>query len=116
MRHGKGIKKMGRPTDQRVALVRSLVRALVEHSKIQTTDLRAKQAKRLAERLITLGKDGSIAAGRNAIKALPDKQIVGKVFADIAPRYAERKGGYTRIMRLPRRISDGSPMAVIELI
>ena len=115
MRHKKGNKKLGKPTDQRLALLKSLVESLFKHEKIKTTDVRAKEASKLAEKLITLGKKGDLAARRNALKIIPRKDIVSIVF-DTSKRYADRNGGYTRITKLGYRRGDASPISLIELV
>lgn len=116
MRHAKGNKKLGKPTDQRIALLRGLAIALFSHEKIKTTDLRAKQAKRLVEKIITFGKDGTLHARRMALKALPDSKIVDLVFKTIAPRYTDRPGGYTRVIKLNTRQGDGASISLLELV
>jgi len=115
MRHKKGNKKLNRPTDQRIALLRGLVRALFSFNRIKTTDIRAKEAKKMAEKLITLGKAGSVYSRRLALKILPDKEIVREIFSNIAPKYKERDGGYTRITKLGRRRGDAALLSQIEL-
>ena len=116
MRHQKGNKKLGKPTDQRIALLRSLARSLVIYNKISTTDVRAKAASSFVEKLITLGKDGTLSARRRALQILPDKEIVKTIFSDIAPRYKDRNGGYTRITKAGHRRGDAAPVSVIELL
>jgi large subunit ribosomal protein L17 len=116
MRHKLAGRKLNRPTDQRRALLRGLVKDLITHESIRTTEAKAKETRRSAEKIITLGKDGSLHARRQALAYLNDKSITAKVFEEIAPRYATRPGGYTRIIRLGRRNGDGAPMALIELL
>ncbi len=116
MRHLKGNKKLGKPTDQRIALLRGLVRSLVIYRKIKTTDTRAKEASRMAERLISYGKDGSLHARRLALKLVPDKDIVKTVFSEIAPMYGERNGGYTCITKLGRRQGDAAEVSLLEFV
>ena len=124
MRHRKAHRKLGRRSGQRRALLRNLVSGLflakptADHAeRIQTTPEKAKEARRLAERLVTLGKKGTLAARRRALELLPNKRAVRKLFQEIAPRYANRQGGYTRILRLGRRrVGDDAPQAIFELV
>ena len=97
-------------------MFRNMVSELLKHGKIKTTEPRAKEIRPMAEKIITLGKDGSIHARRQALKFVYDPAIVAHVFATVAPRYAERPGGYTRIIKLGPRLGDGAAMAVIELV
>jgi len=124
MRHRKSNRKLGRRSGARKALLRSLVRGLFmaqpadDHAeRIQTTPEKAKEARRLAERLITLGKRNTLAARRRALELLPHKPAIRKLFAEIAPRYADRQGGYTRILRLGRpRVGDAADQCLFELV
>lgn len=116
MRHNVAGRKFDRPTDHRIAMYRNLVRDLLIHEYIKTTEPKAKEIQGLCEKVITMGKDGTVAARRRALSFLPDKTVVEKVFAEYAPRYASRPGGYTRIIKLPARLGDGAPMAKIELV
>jgi large subunit ribosomal protein L17 len=116
MRHQKGNKKLGKPTDQRIALLRSLTRALFKYNRINTTDVRAKEAKRFAEKLITLGKKETVYARRLAMKMLPDKDIVKDIFNNIAPKYKNRAGGYTRIIKVGFRRGDSAPISMLEFV
>jgi large subunit ribosomal protein L17 len=116
VRHRLSGRKLNRPTPHRKAMLRNLVKDLLVHGKIKTTEARAKEARRSAEKIITLGKDGSLHARRQALAYLNAKSVVAKVFEDIAPRYAGRPGGYTRIVKLGPRGGDGAPMAQLELI
>lgn len=116
MRHNNAGKKLGRDTKQRRALYRNLVSALVEHERIVTTDVKAKQVRRFADQLITLGKSGTLTARRRAAETLRGDALVGKVFDDLAPRFKARQGGYTRITKLGRRYGDGAQLAVIEFM
>lgn len=124
MRHRKANRKLGRRSGPRRALLRGLVSSLflaeptADHAeRIQTTPEKAKEARRLAEKLITLGKKGTLAARRRALEILPNKRAVRKLFRDIAPRYADRPGGYTRILRLGRRrVGDDAPQVIFELV
>jgi large subunit ribosomal protein L17 len=116
MRHGVSGRKFDRPTAQRLALFRGLVRELILHERITTTVPKAKEMRPFAEKMITLGKDGSLSARREALKFVTDKDVIAKLFEDVAPRYTQRQGGYTRIVKLGRRLGDGADMAIIELV
>ncbi|MBC3803762.1 50S ribosomal protein L17 [Acetobacterium fimetarium] len=111
-----GYRKLGRPSDQRRALLRNLTTALLEHGKIETTVTRAKEVKRLADKMITLGKRGDLHARRQAIAYITQEVVVKQLFDEIAPKYTERNGGYTRIYRVGPRRGDGAEMAIIELV
>ena len=116
MRHRRGNAKLGKPTDQRLALLKSLVESLFTYNRIKTTDVRAKEACKLAERLISLGKKGDLASRRLALKLLPRKNIVSAIFNDIAKQYESRPGGYTRITKLGYRRGDAAPISLLELV
>jgi large subunit ribosomal protein L17 len=116
MRHQKKTIKLGRKAEHRKALLSNQVCSLIEHQRIKTTLAKAKAVRPLAERMVTLGKNGSIHARRSALAALRQKSAVKKLFDDIAPRSAERNGGYTRIVKLGQRKSDSAPMAFIEWV
>ena len=116
MRHRKNNVKLGRSSAHRKALMSSLVCNFIEEQRIETTWVKAKLARSLAEKAVTLGKKGTLAARREAISILRDKRRVAKLFASIAPQYQDRQGGYTRIVRLCRRGSDGSSMALLEWV
>ena len=116
MRHRLGYNKLSRPSGHRKALLRNLVKDLLRYESIRTTEAKAKETRRSAEKMITLGKDGSLHARRQALKFLNDKGLVAEIFNELAPRYADRNGGYTRILKLGPRGGDGAPMARIELI
>ena len=109
-------RKLSRFKDQRKALMRGLAGELIRHERITTTLAKAKETRVFAEKLITHGKKGTLHHRRLALAQLPNKAVVKKVFDDVAPRYAERPGGYTRIIKLGRRQGDGAEMAVIELV
>ncbi len=111
-----GTRKLGRPTDQRNAMLRNLVTSLLENGKIETTVSRAKETRCMAEKMITLGKDNTLASRRSALSYLMKKSVVYKLFEEIAPKYAERNGGYTRIIKAGPRRGDGAEMAIIELV
>jgi large subunit ribosomal protein L17 len=116
MRHQKKTIKLGRTAEHRKALLANQVCSLIEHQRIKTTLAKAKAVRPLAERMVTLGKNGSIHARRTALATLRQKSAVKKLFDDIAPRSAERNGGYTRIVKLGQRKSDSAPMAFIEWV
>jgi large subunit ribosomal protein L17 len=116
MRHQKNTIKLGRTAEHRKALLANQVCSLIQHQRIKTTLAKAKAVRPLAERMVTLGKNGSIHARRTALATLRQKNAVKTLFDDIAPRSAERNGGYTRIVKLGRRKSDSAPMAFIEWV
>jgi large subunit ribosomal protein L17 len=116
MRHQKKTIKLGRTAEHRKALLANQVCSLIQHQRIKTTLAKAKAVRPLAERMVTLGKNGSIHARRTAFATLRQKNAVKKLFEDIAPRSAERNGGYTRIIKLGQRKSDSAKMAFIEWV
>jgi large subunit ribosomal protein L17 len=109
-------RKLSRYRDQRIALLRGLVSELILHEKITTTLAKAKETRVVAEKLITHGKKGTLHHRRLALSQVPDKNTVEKVFDDVAPRYEDRRGGYTRIIKLGPRQGDAAEMAIIELV
>jgi large subunit ribosomal protein L17 len=116
VRHQKSGKKLGRDSAHRKALYSNLARALIEHGRVQTTQAKAKAVKPLAEKLITLGKRGDLHARRQALAALRSNDVVHRLFADIAPRFSDRPGGYTRIVKLGPRQGDAAEMVYLELV
>ena len=116
MRHQKKTVKLGRTAEHRKALLANQVCSLIEHQRIKTTLAKAKAVRPLAEKMVTLGKQGSLHARRTALAVLRQKNAVKKLFDDIAPRSADRKGGYTRIIRLGVRKSDAAKVAFIEWV
>ncbi len=116
MRHLKKVKKLGRDKEHRRALLRNQVISLFTYGKIKTTLPKAKETRRWAEKMITLGKKGTVPARREAFKFLADRKMVNRVFDEIAPLFKERNGGYTRIYRLWRRRGDNAEMAMLELL
>ena len=116
MRHGIAGRKLSRPTAQRWALYRNLVAELFKYEKIVTTEAKAKEIRGLAEKMITLGKEGSLASRRRALSFVTDTKLVNKIFTELAPRYAERAGGYTRITKMGRRAGDGARLAQIQMV
>ena len=109
-------RKLSRYRDQRVALLRGLVSELIIHERITTTLAKAKETRVIAEKLITHGKKGGLHHRRLAMAQVPNSRVVAKVFDDVAPRYAERAGGYTRVLKLGPRNGDAAEMAIIELV
>jgi len=116
MRHGCAGRQFGRDSGHRKALLRTLVTALLKNEKIETTTAKAKEIRPLAEKLITLAKRGDLHARRQALSFIQDEAVVGSLFAQIAPRFTSRNGGYTRIVPTRTRSGDAAPMAVIELV
>ncbi len=116
MRHQKKVVKLGRTAEHRKALLANQVCSLIEHQRIKTTLAKAKAVRPLAEKMVTLGKNGSLHARRTALAVLRQKNAVKKLFEDIAPRSAERKGGYTRIIKLGVRKSDAAKVALLEWV
>jgi large subunit ribosomal protein L17 len=116
MRHRVVGRRLGRSSGHRRALFRSLVTDLLGYEKITTTEAKAKEVRGLADKMITLGKKGDLHARRQALAFVLDERTVDKVFSDLAPRYAERNGGYTRIVKLGPRLGDGAPMVRLELV
>lgn len=116
MRHKKRGRQLGRDTDHRRALFRNLVTSLLEHERIETTAAKAKEIRGIADRMITLGKEGNLAARRRAAAYLMKPETVSKLFSEIAPRFIQRQGGYTRLIRTRIRTGDGAKMAVVELV
>lgn len=111
-----GTRKLGRPTDHRMAMLRAMVTYLLENGKIETTVTRAKEVRPLAEKMITLGKKNTLASKRQAMSFITKEAVTAKLFSEIAPKYAERNGGYTRIIRIGVRRGDNAEMAIIELV
>jgi large subunit ribosomal protein L17 len=116
MRHHRAGKKLGRDSSHRKALYSNLAGALIEHGRIKTTAAKAKAVKPFAEQMITLGKRGDLHARRLALAQLRSQDVVHQLFADVAPRFAERPGGYTRIVKLGPRQGDAAEMVYLELV
>ena len=116
MRHGLSGRKLGRTTAHRKAMFANMAAALIKHEQITTTLPKAKDLRRVVDRLITLGKRGNLHARRQAISVLQDAQLAQKLFGPLAERYAARNGGYTRVLKAGFRYGDAAPMAVIELV
>jgi large subunit ribosomal protein L17 len=116
MRHGISGRKLNRTSSHRKAMFVNMAVALLTHEQIKTTLPKAKELRRVADKMITLGKRGNLHARRQAVSVLKDKALVGKLFSDLAERYKERTGGYTRVLRAGYRYGDSAPMAIIELV
>lgn len=111
-----GTRKLGRPTDQRIAMLRNLTTALLANGKLVTTVSKAKEVRCIADKMITLGKKNTLHSRRQALAYIMDKEVVYKLFDEIAPKYADRNGGYTRVLKMGPRRGDAAEMAVIELV
>ena len=116
MRHKVDGRLFGRPANQRKALLRGLVASLLEHERIETTVAKAKEVRKIAEKVITLGIKGDLAAKRLALSYVPNRTVVARLFKEIAPRFSGRNGGYLRIIHSRQRVNDSAPLAVIEFI
>jgi large subunit ribosomal protein L17 len=116
MRHRCRVHQLGKPADQRKALLRALTTELIRYGRITTTKTRARAVRSEAEKMITLAKDGSLAARRQAMGYMYDKQLVHALFEQVGKRYADRQGGYTRIIRTIPRRGDNAEMSIIELV
>jgi large subunit ribosomal protein L17 len=116
MRHLKSGRKLGRNSGHRWALMRNLITCLLREERIQTTDPKAKEVRRWVDRVITLGKQGNLHARRQALGIVQDKAMVRKLFDMLAPRFKDRPGGYTRIVKIGRRRGDSAPLSIIELV
>lgn len=111
-----GTRKLGRPTAHRMSMLRGLVTYLLENGRLETTVTRAKEVQALADKMITLGKKNTLASRRQALAFITKEDVVKKLFDEIAPKYAERNGGYTRVLKTGPRRGDGAEMAIIELV
>jgi large subunit ribosomal protein L17 len=116
MRHRLGLRKLNRTSSHRLAMLRNLTNALLKHEVIKTTLPKAKELRRVAEPMITLGKTPTLANRRLAFSRLRDRDLVGKLFNELGPRYANRNGGYLRILKSGFRVGDNAPMALVELL
>ena len=115
MRHAKEGRKLKRTESHRKALLRNMVTSLLEHEKIETTDAKAKELRKVADKMITWGKRGDLHARRQSLGVIMSKKVVHKLFADLGPRFKDKKGGYTRIIKVGRRKGDNAPVSIIEL-
>jgi large subunit ribosomal protein L17 len=116
VRHRKRHGKLGRSSAHRKALLRNMVTSLLDKERIETTDAKAKELRRVADRMITLGKRGDLHARRQALSVIRSKEVTSKVFDELADRFRERPGGYTRVLKVRRRTGDAAPMSIIELV
>ncbi len=115
MRHLKAGRKLNRTSAHRKALFRNLVTSLIDHEQVRTTDAKAKELRRFADRMVTLAKRGSLHARRQALAFIRSRRVVAKLFDEVAPRFRDRPGGYTRMVKLGHRHGDAAPMSIIEL-
>ncbi|AQS02835.1 50S ribosomal protein L17 [Clostridium beijerinckii] len=111
-----GHRKLGLPTDQRRAMLRNLVTSLLKHGKIETTETRAKETRSIAEKMITLGKRGDLHARRQVLSYVQEELVVKNLFDNVAPKYTERNGGYTRMIKKGPRRGDGAEIVILELV
>lgn len=116
MRHRKRAGKLARTSAHRRAMFRNLVTDLLAHERVQTTDVKAKEVRRIAERMITLGKRGHLDARRRALRVVRSREVAGKLFSDLAERYRDRCGGYTRVVKVRHRMGDAAPLSIVELV
>ncbi len=116
MRHRKSGRKLNRTSSHRKALMRNMVTSLLDHERIETTDAKAKALRGLADRMITLGKRGDLHARRQALSVIRSKEVTAKVFDELAERFRDRPGGYTRVIKLGNRVGDAAPISIIELV
>ena len=116
MRHRHGLRKLNRTSSHRLAMLRNMMVSLLRHEAIKTTLPKAKELRRVVEPMLTLGKTDTLANKRLAFSRLRDREIVGKLFSDLGPRYATRNGGYLRILKMGFRVGDNAPMACVELL
>lgn len=116
MRHQKAGRKLGRETSHRLAMFRNMVTSLLEHERIETTEQKAKEVKRLADKMVTLGKRGDLHARRQAMQIIRTETVGKKLFDEIAPRFKDRAGGYTRIIKIGRRLGDNALVVLLELV
>ena len=116
MRHGKRIAKLGRTAPHRKAMLSNMMASLFINERITTTQTRAKELKRTAERVLTCAKKGDLHARRQVLRVIADKQVVAKLFDELGPRYKSRNGGYTRVIKLGPRRGDGAFMSIVELV
>ncbi|HQL01205.1 MAG TPA: 50S ribosomal protein L17 [Smithellaceae bacterium] len=116
MYHGKSGRKLGRTSSHRQAMFRNMVTSMIKHESIRTTDTKAKELRKLAEKMVTLGKRGDLHARRQALSVVRDKDMVGKLFGELAERFRNRAGGYTRIVKVGYRFGDNAPVSILEFI
>jgi len=116
MYHGKAGKKLGRTSSHKEAMFRNMVTSVIKYESIRTTDTKAKELRKLAERMITLGKRGDLHSRRQALAVVRDKSLVSKLFGELTERYRNREGGYTRIVKMGFRFGDNAPVSILEYI
>ena len=116
MRHRKIGKKLNRTSAHRKALMRNMVTSLLDHERIETTDAKAKALRGVADRMITLGKRGDLHARRQAMSVIRSKEVTAKLFDELAERFRDRPGGYTRVIKVGNRVGDAAPISIIELV
>ena len=116
MYHGKAGRKLGRTSSHREAMFRNMVTSIIRHESIRTTDATAKEVRKLADRMITLGKRGDLHARRQSLSVVRDKEMVAKLFGELAERFRNRAGGYTRIVKVGYRFGDNAPVSILEYI
>ena len=116
MRHRVHARKLGRTSAHRLAMYRNLVTSLLQYERVETTDAKAKEVRRLADRMITLGKRGDLHARRRALRVIRGREVAAKVFGELAERYRDRAGGYTRVLKARIRTGDAAPLSIVELV
>lgn len=116
MRYGKSGSKLGRTTAHKKAMLRNMATSIIKYEKIRTTDSKAKELKRVADKLVTLGKRGDLHARRQVLSFITDKDTVGKLFGELSERYSTRPGGYTRVVKVGYRVGDNAPMSIVEFV
>ncbi len=116
MRYGKSGSKLGRTSSHKKAMLRNMATSIIKYGKIRTTDSKAKELKRVADKLVTLGKRGDLHARRQAASFVRDREMVGKLFGELSVRYQNRAGGYTRVIKVGNRIGDRAPMSIVEFV
>ena len=116
MHHGKTGSKLGRTSSHKEAMLRNMVTSIIKHERIRTTDMKAKELRKIADKMITLGKKGSLHARRQALAVVREKAMVDKLFGELTVRYRDREGGYTRIIKAGYRFGDNAPVSILEYI
>jgi large subunit ribosomal protein L17 len=116
MLYGKSGSKLGRTTSHKKAMLRNMATSIIKYEKIRTTDSKAREIKRVADKLVTLGKRGDLHARRQAASFVRDRAMVGKLFDELSARYRDRAGGYTRVIKVGCRIGDNAPMSIVEFV
>jgi large subunit ribosomal protein L17 len=116
MHHGKTGSKLGRTSSHKEAMLRNMVTSVIKHERIRTTDMKAKELRKIAEKMITLGKRGTLHARRQALAVVRDEDMVSKLFGELTERFRSREGGYTRIVKAGYRFGDNAPVSILEFI